>query len=488
MAGLIDKRAFLAARSCITQGWYHRHHPASAPGPGLQWRFYAGTDVGRRARAWLGEGRNLPRAPLDAALQATSSALDSHDLTLLFEASFAWNGFVARADALRRSEDGWELIEIKSSKSTADGRTKADDLDDIAYTVCVAMNAGLPVVSAKLVLINREYTLNADVDLFTEIDVTGEALGRATDFSAEAPEIASAVAPHQRPEPSLKFACRKCEWFEVACVGKAVPDPLFAISRLSEKKFIELQPYERVSLIPDEANLTEIQQRVVDLIRSGRERVDETELGILDEVVWPAYYLDFETVMPYVPWFVDRPPYDAVPFQYSLHVLDNPEANPEHREYLAGSDGDWRRELTDRLLIDLGTTGSVVVYSSYEKTQLKALAALFPDLAGSLDFVIDRLFDLEKVFKGGYAHPGFAGSTSIKKVLPVMVPDLRYDDLDIGNGEDAAGVFGLMRVGQYPPDSHAQHREQLTEYCKLDTMAMVRLHEAVRRIRGKQQA
>lgn len=63
-----------------------------------------------------------------------------------------------------------------------------------------------------------------------------------------------------------------------------------------------------------------------------------------------------------------------------------------------------------------------------------------------------------------------------------------YDDLDIGNGEDAAGVFGLMRVGEYTGDSHAQHREQLTEYCKLDTMAMVRLHEAVRRIRGKQQA
>jgi hypothetical protein len=248
---------------------------------------------------------------------------------------------------------------------------------------------------------------------------------------------------------------------------------------LSDKKFGELRAYERVSRLPPTAKLTDNQRRVADVIQSGQPHADVDELrGILDEVVWPARYLDFEAVMPHLPWFEGSPPYETVPFQYSLHIRQDPAAVAEHREYLATADGDWRRQFTEQLLDDLGAAGSIVVYSSYEKTRLAALTALFPDLRPALDAVIARLFDLERVFKNGYCHPGFAGRTSIKKILPVMVPDLRYDTLNINNGDDAAGTFGLMRVGEYLPATYDEHRARLLEYCKLDTVAMVRLHEA----------
>jgi hypothetical protein len=483
MAELVDKRAFLAGRVCLTQGWYVHHTPGEIPGPGLQWRFFAGQEVGRLARVWLGEGKYLQRTPLDAALEATAAALKDVESKLLFEASFTWGGLVARADALRRTEIGFTLIEVKSGKSKENGEVSEEFLDDIAYTACVAMNAGLSVKRASLVLLNRDYRLDGAAELLKEIDVTEEVLARASAFSLDAQAIAAAVAGDARPEPRLKFACKECDFFESDCVGKGIPDHLFVLPRLLAKRFEELRPYERISRLPPTAALTEIQQRVVDVILSGKPRSHAAGLAILEDVTWPVHYLDFEAVSPHVPWFEASPPYDTLPFQYSLHIRSAPGAPPEHRFYLADAEGDWRRDLAERMLADLGTAGSIMVYSSYEKGRLKALAELFPDLRGALERVIARLWDLEKVFKDGYTHPGFAGRTSIKKVLPVMVPELSYERLPVNNGSDAAGVFGLMRVGEYAADTHAVHRERLLEYCKLDTTAMVRLHEAAMLIR-----
>lgn len=481
----MDKRAFLAGRTCLTQGWYVYHAPNEPPSPGLEWRFQGGADIAERARRWLGEGRALPRAPIEVALKATSEAVEDSTLGLLFEASFLWKGLVARADCVRRGNDGWTLIEIKSGKSPEDGRVKDEYIDDIAYTALVALGAGLPIVGAALVLINGSYALGSDAEVLVELDVTAQVLKRATALASVAEELASATTANQPPPPSLKFACKDCEFFAEVCIGKGVPDPLFVLPRLSEKRFAELREYERVSRLPSDVKLTGSQQAVVDLLRSGKEHVNKDGLRILDNVVWPAYYLDFEAVMPYLPWFEGRPPYDAVPFQYSLHTRRGLDTAAEHREYLAPAVGDWRRELTERLLQDLGTAGSIIVYSSYEKTRLNGLAALFPDLAAPLGLVVARLFDLELIFKEGYSNPGFLGKTSIKKVLPVMVPGLGYERLQVNNGEDAAGVFALMRVAVYGAETHHVHRTQLLEYCKLDTVAMVRLHEAVLDVRTR---
>jgi hypothetical protein len=83
-----------------------------------------------------------------------------------------------------------------------------------------------------------------------------------------------------------------------------------------------------------------------------------------------------------------------------------------------------RRAFVEHLLANLGDSGSIIVYSSYEKAKLNGLAAFFPDLAPCCEAVVARLIDLEKVLNEGYWHPGFAGRTSIEKVLLVLVPEL----------------------------------------------------------------
>lgn len=484
MGSFVAKKPFLAGVTCRTQGWYAHHAPPEIPGPGLQWRFWVGGDVHERARAWLGAGTMLRRTPVDAAAAETQAAITTSFESLLFEATFTWNGLVARADAIRPAGTAWDLIEIKSGKSPAvNEKLKQDYIDDLAYTCMVAEGAGLRISRSLLVLINRDYRLNGPAEMFAYVDVTDEVNARAAEFALVAGDVARNASADERPEPEFIFACKDCPYFDTDCLGVGVSDPLFVIPRINARKFDALKVYGRIADLPKDADLTAIQRGIVDVIQGGQPRVDHEGLTVLDQVKWPVYYLDFEAVMPHLPWFEETAPYETLPFQYSLHVLDAPGAEPRHLEFLADIDGDWRLLMTETLLQDLGVEGSIIVYSGYEKGRLKALAQTFPVLEGQINAVIDRLFDLEQLFKKGYQHPAFLGRTSIKKVLPVMVPELSYADLAVNNGNDALGVFGLMRVGAMDAALVPAHRERLLEYCKLDTYAMVRLHEAAAKLR-----
>jgi hypothetical protein len=346
----------------------------------------------------------------------------------------------------------------------------------------VAGGAGLKVARSLLVLINGEYRLNGSAEPFAYMDLTDVVNARAAECEAIASDVAAKVGAGERPAPELIFACRKCDYFESDCVGRGIPDPLFLIPRISEKKFEAFKQYGRISRLPADVELTDTQQRVVDVLKAGVPKVDHDGLGVLDRVQWPVRYLDFESVSPPFPWFEECEPYQMVPFQYSLHQQDAPGGAVAHKEYLAPADGDWRLYMTEQLLFDLGTTGSIIVYSSFEKQMLGLLARTFPALADQLNAVIARLFDLEPVFKLGYQHPEFLGRTSIKKVLPVMVRDLSYKSLVVNNGDDALGVFGLMRMKVMDEEVVPAKREQLLRYCELDTLAMVRLHEAAAKL------
>lgn len=484
MSETIDKRIFLAGFDCHTRGWFAQRMEKEALSRGLSWRFHMGAEIGRAAREWLGPGRLLPTAPEEIAIAKTQQALSDPGGGILFEASFRSGAMVARADALKRDADGWRLIEVKSGSAPEPGKLVSDDYrDDIAYTASVAQKAGLKVGALSLVLLNRAYRLGGPAPQFMEVDVTAQAMPRVAEFQAHSTEIGARVTAPDKPKPIYQFGCKGCPFFATSCLGVGIPDPLFTLPRLSAAKFAEWREYLRLSDLPETVKLTDNQRQVWTVIRSGTPHIDPAELALMDEVAYPVHYLDFEAVSPPVPWFVDSPPYQAEPFQYSLHIRDTPDSPEEHVAYLAPSEGDWRRDLIVQLLEHLGDKGSIVVYSSYEKTRLNALSMLFPDLSDPIAAIVDRLFDLENVIKHGYIHPDFGGRTSIKKVLPVVAPDLTYKGLAITNGEDAAGSFGLMRVGQIPLAQHKAEREALLKYCHLDTLAMLRLHEALLKLR-----
>jgi hypothetical protein len=72
-------------------------------------------------------------------------------------------------------------------------------------------------------------------------------------------------------------------------------------------------------------------------------------------------------------------------------------------------------------------------------------------------------------------HPEFKGSASIKKVLPVLVPELSYNDLDVQNGTMAIEAWGKTIFDNVSEDEKKETRMNLLKYCELDTLAMVEI-------------
>lgn len=484
---LLTKNAFLAALDCPAKGWHARHQDRELPSWERRWQFFQGQEVHRLAAEWVGPGILVRRTPFEEAVEDTRRAVAERRADLLYEASFAAAGCGARADILRWDGHGWLVGEVKSGQSPKPGESAKDEyLADLAYTVMVATGAGLPVRGARLILLNRDHALAMpDRGRFVELDVSAEVFPLAADFARRAETLVAQVTADHPPPATLIEACTSCDSFAELCLGREIPDPIFLIPHLRGRRFASLAPYRRLSALPSGVDLTEAQHEALVVLRADGPVVDRRTLAELDALEWPARYLDFETAMPALPWHEGDTPYTTIPTQFSVHRLETPGGAPSHTEHLADLDGDGRRLLTERLLEALGDRGSIVTYSGYEQSRLKELAARFPDLRGDLERILTRLFDLEPFFKRAYRHPAFRGRTSIKNVLPVLVPDLSYAQLAVGNGGDAAGLFALMKRGQIPEAEHPRHRQDLLDYCRLDTLAMVRLHEALRGVLGR---
>ena len=168
-------------------------------------------------------------------------------------------------------------------------------------------------------------------------------------------------------------------------------------------------------------------------------------------------------------------------FQYSLHVQYAPDSEIIHSEYLANPKDDPRFEFMKQLIKDCGTTGDVIVYNiSFESGKLNDLINVFPQYSNELRGIINRLKDLMLPFqKRWYYTPEMKGSYSIKYVLPALVPELSYNNLEIKEGGTASNTFLSMVNGTFEGDLK-ETRRQLLEYCELDTMAMVEILEVLK--------
>ncbi len=273
--------------------------------------------------------------------------------------------------------------------------------------------------------------------------------------------------------------CRHCDLFR-SCVGAGIENHIFDLPRLSQTRFDQLveQGIVRIEDSPNGFALTENQARVKDCVQWGESYVGEGLRTELETIEWPAYYLDFETMMTAIPLYPDIAPYTQLPTQYSVHVCSDVGRVIEHREYLADPAGDCRRELAECLLHDLKKQGSIIAYSNFERAVINGLAQLFPDLSDALGALRERIVDLEAIIRKNYYHPDFHGSTSIKATLPALVSGMSYKGMKISEGDSASAAFAYLAMGTYwKPDEVDTVKQNLLKYCKQDTLAMVKLHE-----------
>ena len=206
----------------------------------------------------------------------------------------------------------------------------------------------------------------------------------------------------------------------------------------------------------------------------------------MSNLSYPIYFLDFESFQPAVPLFDNARPYEQIVFQYSLHYIEAEDGELKHKEFLAYPGGDPRRALAEQLCRDIPLNVCTTAYNmSFEKSRIRELAALYPDLSEHLMNIYDNIYDLMVPFqKKWYYCKAMQGSYSIKYVLPALFPDdpaLDYHNLEgVHNGGEASVTFG--RMADMSIEEMEEARENLLKYCGLDTFAMVKVWEKLKEV------
>jgi hypothetical protein len=480
MKETIAKANWLTAEQCQAMAWHGLRAVSTAPNEAELFRMEQGQEVGTLAQKLYPDGILVSKTAGKTAAEITQDLIADETKETLFEATILAAPFVAKADILRRHDGAWHVLEVKSSFSDT-SRIK-ELIDDLAYTVMVLRRVGLPVAKASLVLLSRDYRFGDGPDrLFDVIDKTGEAEARIAEFEGAADSLAKALFDDTPPIPALVSACRDCDVFADKCLGSGIGHTVLELPGLHHTKLKKLSAAGIIDLssVPEDLKLNDRQERAKRAALSGKTFVDAGLGKALESIPWPCHYLDFETVAAVLPLYDGHGCHQQVLTQFSIHHRDSIDSEVRHSEYLADATKDCQREVAEALIEALGQRGSIIVYSSFEQTRIKALRDALSDLAAPLQAILDRLVDLHTVIADYVYHPDFQGSFSIKKVLPALVPDLSYTKLAVGDGDTAITRFARMARGEIAGDAIEVTRQQLLEYCKLDTFAMVRLHETL---------
>lgn len=105
-----------------------------------------------------------------------------------------------------------------------------------------------------------------------------------------------------------------------------------------------------------------------------------------------------------------------------------------------------------------------------------------PQVSDKLDGFAERIVDMMMPFQKRWCYlPGSNGSASLKIILPLLCPQLSYDQLTIQSG-DMAMLAYLQLIQMDEQDKKVQLAEDLKNYCKQDTYALVKIHEALRQL------
>jgi hypothetical protein len=477
MSGL-SKSRILAHRQCPKRLWLQIHKPEVAQYDGQQQRFDVGNTVGEVARGLYPEGRLVENEDLGQCLTETQALLRRGKP--IFEATFQHDGLLIRADLLLPDANGYRLAEVKSAASIKDVY-----LPDAAIQSWVARKAGIPLTHVEIAHIDRSFTYPGGGNyggLLKHVDVTSA----IAPLEAEIPSwINAARATLSGVEPGLDHGEHCRQPYECPFIAYCAPSqeqvteyPVTMLpwggklaKQLTDEGYVDLRdvPVERLS--------KPLHQKIWRITKTKVAELDPEATRKLNDLPYPRYFLDFESIQFVVPIWSGTRPYDQVIFQWSCHIQTSDGAL-SHSAFLADGKSDPRRQFAENLLATIGSDGPVLVYNAtFERGRLQELAAAFPDISAMLQAVIARLYDLLPLARAYYYHHDMQGSWSLKNVLPTIAPELDYENLAIGNGGMAMDAFSEILHPQTTAERRNELHEGLLAYCEQDTYAMVRIVE-----------
>jgi len=475
----LSKSLYMTGLHCHKALWLHKYKPElkDEVSPEQEAMFAAGAEVGFYAQQLFPGGILVPYGDLSHSQQlAMTKDAITNGASTIYEGAFSDNGVFIKADILHLGRDGWELYEVKSSANL-----KEQYPDDIAIQYYVISGTGLHLSKASLVHVNTDYVRQGPIDvrqLFAIVDLTDRIPEMQADV-AEKLAAMRAMLQGNLPDMDIGPNCddpNVCA-FHGHCWAHIPENSVFDFRGPGRSDAFELYRQGTVRMEDVPAGALGWRQRLqLDGLRYQKNHIDKNAVkAFLDSLWFPLCFLDFETTyMVPIPLFDGMKPYEQLPFQFSLHVIEKEGAEPVHYAYLARDLQNPCEEFLSDLLAAIPPGACILTWNkTFEVNRLEELAAKFPEKRAEINAVVEHIRDLMVPFRDkSIYHWKLNGSYSIKNVLPALIDGYSYENLPINSGDMASAAW--VRMIQ-EPDLNEQQRlySELLDYCHLDTWAMV---------------
>ncbi len=481
----LSKSQYIRGLQCHKSLWLYKNRPELRDAPDAQTEsgFEIGYQVGDLAKDLFPSGIEIEFDADDfKGMISKTKTLISDDTEVIYEAAFSEDGIFAMADILVRNCDAWDMYEVKASTGVKDYHIDDASIQWFALSKAIRLNR------AYIAHINNQYVRQGELDikqLFAIENITETVLQKQQEIPQHLTEMEE-MLKGDIPDIDIGTHCFspfECDFMSHCWSHIPEENSVFDISYAMGKQWmLYYQGILSIDDIPDDFYFGANATLQIEHHKYSNIKIDRAEIRkFMDTIEYPINFFDFETFQEAIPRFDRQRPYEKIPFQYSLHILHRDGAL-EHKEFLGNENGDPRSALIEQMLKDITPTGSIVAYNqSFEITQIKNLATFCNDEADELLSLTERFIDLAYPFqKKYYYHPSFKGKYSIKIVLPTLFPDddeLDYEKLgSIQNGGDAMDTFPRLHLLKDKSEVK-KTRQDLLAYCRLDTLAMVRIWE-----------
>ena len=483
----LSKSLFIRGLQCHKSLYLHKHHPElkDEVSEEQEAKFQTGINVGVYAQKFFPDGVEILWDDNSLSNQIKRTKVEIENGTqVIYEAAFSYDNVFVKVDILRKTENGWEIYEVKGSTGVKDVY-----YDDVAIQYYVLKGTGLKVSKAFLVHINNQYVRNGEIEvdkLFTIQDLSNDVIEKQKSIKNEIYNMRRML---RSQEPDIDIGEHCSDPYDCDFCGycwKHIPDnSVFSLKGSGPNKFdLYRQGIIRLEDIPRDI-LPQSQSIQLEGTLDKKNITNKAAVKkFLDTLWFPICFLDFETTfMVPIPMFDETRPYQQVPFQYSLHYLEKENAALQHFEYLAPVYADPRKELLEKLLKEIPEDACVLVYNkTFEIGVLNDLAKWFPEYSEQIENIVRNIRDLMIPFRRKDIYRWeMEGSYSIKQVLPALVPEMNYKAMEISDGSMASSAWLNMRELE-DLEEIEKIRKALFQYCKLDTLAMVKIIEELKMI------
>lgn len=488
----LSKTSYCNGLQCKKMLWLYKNKPNECSDSNSERIMKQGNIVHEVARYLFKKHVNITQDDnLSEMIQNTASTIESYRDVVITEASFAYENNFCSVDILKKNNNSYEIYEVKSSTSI-----KETHIDDISYQYFILTNLGFKINKCYLIHINNKYVRNGNLnlnELFYKEDVTDSIIKLQDKVKKNIEDINKYMEQENEPSKDIDISCFKpynCLFFNY-CIRNLPKPNVFDIRGMHNSvklKYYKNGIYNYSDLLKENIN-SNFKKQIEYELYDNKDYINKEKIKeFLDTLTEPLYFLDFETYQMPIPLYDGISPYEQIPFQYSLHYIEN--GKLYHKEYLSDSNIDPRRFLAESLIKDIPKNVCVLAYNmGFEKSVIKKLAESFPDLKEHLLNIYHNIKDLMVPFQNkSYYTKDMHGSYSIKYVLPALFPDdesLNYSNLElIHRGDEAMDCF--INLENMNEEEKEYARERLLRYCELDTFAMVKIYEKLLEVTEKQ--